>query len=87
MLSTNLLTHSSRERLKKPKDKENTFKAPKTENCLMGFMSAFFALVANQLVHHIGGIHRTTLVQLFLCKLIDGSLIPEMSIPMKDLRN
>jgi len=86
-LSTNLLTHSSRERLKKLKDKENTFKAQKIESCLMDSMSAFSAPVVNQPVHRIGGIHRTTLVRLFLCKLIDGLLIPEMSIPMKDLRS
>ena len=87
MLSINLLTHSSKERRKKLKDKENTFKALKTENCLMDSTNAFSAPVVNQHAHRIGGIHRTILVQLFLCKLIDGSLIQEMSIPMKDSRS
>jgi len=87
MLNTNLLTHSSRERLKKSKEKENTFNPLKTESYLMGSTNAFFAHVANQLAHHIGGIHRTILVQLFLCKLIDGSSIQEMSILTKDSRN
>ena len=87
MLNTNLLTHSSRERPKRSKEKENTFNLPKTESYLMASMNAFSVPVANQLAHHIGGIHRTILVQLFLCKLIDGSSIQEMSILTKDSRN
>ena len=87
MLNINLLTHSSRERLRRLKDKENIFKPQKTENYLTGSTNAFSAHVANQHAHHIGGIHRTISVRLFLCKLIDGLLIPEMSILTKDLRS
>jgi len=87
MLNTNLLTHSLKERVKKKRDKENTFNQPKIENYLMDFMSAYFVLAVNQLAHLIGGIHRIISVQLFLCKLIDGLLIQEMNIPMRDSKN
>ena len=65
----------------------NTYNLKKRESSLMDSTNAFSVHVANQHAHHIGGIHRTILVQLFLCKLIDGLLIPEMSILTKDLRS
>ena len=87
MLSINQLTHSLRGKPKRRKARENTSRAKMTGSSSMVSMSAYFVLAVSLPAHHIGGIHRTTWVQPFLCKLTDGSLIQETSIQMKDLRS
>lgn len=83
-LSTNQLIHSSRERLRRRRDKESTCNQLRTESSSMVSMSAFFVLAANLLAHPTGGILRIIWDQQFSCKLTDGSLTQEMSTLMRD---
>jgi len=80
----NLLTHSSKERVKRNQDKGSTFSPLRIENYSMASTNVYCALVANPPAPPIGGIHKTILGQQSLCKPIDGSSIQETSTPTKD---
>jgi len=50
----------------------------------MDYMNVYYVPVAQQVVHPIGGILISIWDLLFLCKVIDGLLIQEMSTLKKD---